>query len=227
MRVARRRSWRGTTAGRERIARPRQKPRSRVLRPARGRKRSRRRARVWLASTPRSPRSNTIAPKRLIRAPSAGIVTSRLVEPGELVAAGAPLAVVIDLDRRLGQRLCRRAARARAANRAGRCGHRDRCRRPARRTDRVHRAARRVHAAQRPDGERAREARLSREGRRRQPRGRPQAGHAGRGRTPGGRRSDGMSAAVRRRPASRKRFDTTLALDGLSPHRRTRRACSA
>jgi HlyD family secretion protein len=32
-------------------------------------------------------------------APSAGIVSSRLAEPGELVAAGAPLAVIIDLDR--------------------------------------------------------------------------------------------------------------------------------
>jgi HlyD family secretion protein len=29
----------------------------------------------------------------------AGVVSSRLVEPGELVAAGAPLLVVIDLDR--------------------------------------------------------------------------------------------------------------------------------
>ena len=34
-----------------------------------------------------------------ITAPSAGIVTSRLVEPGELVAAGAPLIVIMDLDR--------------------------------------------------------------------------------------------------------------------------------
>lgn len=31
-------------------------------------------------------------------APADGVVTSRLVEPGELVAAGAPLAVIIDLD---------------------------------------------------------------------------------------------------------------------------------
>lgn len=31
-------------------------------------------------------------------APVSGVVTARLVEPGELVAAGAPLAVVIDLD---------------------------------------------------------------------------------------------------------------------------------
>ncbi|MEO7192979.1 MAG: efflux RND transporter periplasmic adaptor subunit [Vicinamibacterales bacterium] len=34
-----------------------------------------------------------------VTSPVAGIVTSRLVEPGELVAPGAPLAVVIDLDR--------------------------------------------------------------------------------------------------------------------------------
>jgi HlyD family secretion protein len=34
-----------------------------------------------------------------VRAPSAGIVTSRLVEPGELVSVGAPLAILIDLDR--------------------------------------------------------------------------------------------------------------------------------
>jgi HlyD family secretion protein len=31
--------------------------------------------------------------------PVAGVITARLVEPGELVAAGAPVAVVVDLDR--------------------------------------------------------------------------------------------------------------------------------
>jgi HlyD family secretion protein len=35
----------------------------------------------------------------VIAAPSAGVVTSRLVEPGELVAAGAPVIVIMDLDR--------------------------------------------------------------------------------------------------------------------------------
>jgi HlyD family secretion protein len=34
-----------------------------------------------------------------IAAPSAGVVTSRLVEPGELVTAGAPLVILMDLDR--------------------------------------------------------------------------------------------------------------------------------
>lgn len=34
-----------------------------------------------------------------VRAPSAGIVTSRLVEPGELVAVGTPIAIIVDLDR--------------------------------------------------------------------------------------------------------------------------------
>ncbi len=34
-----------------------------------------------------------------VRAPSAGVVTSRLVEPGELVSVGTPLAIIIDLDR--------------------------------------------------------------------------------------------------------------------------------
>jgi len=34
----------------------------------------------------------------IVIAPRAGIVTSRLVEPGELVAAGVPLAVIVDLD---------------------------------------------------------------------------------------------------------------------------------
>jgi HlyD family secretion protein len=34
-----------------------------------------------------------------VRAPSAGIVTSRLVEPGELVNVGTPLVIVVDLDR--------------------------------------------------------------------------------------------------------------------------------
>jgi HlyD family secretion protein len=35
----------------------------------------------------------------VIAAPSAGIVSSRLIEPGELVAVGAPLMVLVDLDR--------------------------------------------------------------------------------------------------------------------------------
>jgi HlyD family secretion protein len=35
----------------------------------------------------------------VIKAPSAGIVGSRLVEPGELVAVGTPIAIIIDLDR--------------------------------------------------------------------------------------------------------------------------------
>jgi HlyD family secretion protein len=34
-----------------------------------------------------------------LAAPSDGVVTSRLVEPGELVAAGQPVAVIMDLDR--------------------------------------------------------------------------------------------------------------------------------
>jgi HlyD family secretion protein len=34
-----------------------------------------------------------------IAAPTAGIISARLVEPGELVARGAPLVVIIDLDR--------------------------------------------------------------------------------------------------------------------------------
>jgi HlyD family secretion protein len=34
-----------------------------------------------------------------ITSPLAGVVTARLVEPGELVAAGTPVAVVVDLDR--------------------------------------------------------------------------------------------------------------------------------
>jgi len=35
----------------------------------------------------------------VVTAPSEGIVTSRLVEPGELVAPGAPLVILVDLDR--------------------------------------------------------------------------------------------------------------------------------
>jgi HlyD family secretion protein len=35
----------------------------------------------------------------VVTAPSAGIVTARLVEPGELVAPGVPLLVIVDLDR--------------------------------------------------------------------------------------------------------------------------------
>ena len=33
-----------------------------------------------------------------IAAPSGGVVSSRLVEPGELIAVGAPLIVIVDLD---------------------------------------------------------------------------------------------------------------------------------
>jgi HlyD family secretion protein len=35
----------------------------------------------------------------VVRAPSSGVVGSRLVEPGELVAVGTPLAIIVDLDR--------------------------------------------------------------------------------------------------------------------------------
>jgi len=35
----------------------------------------------------------------VVRAPSAGVIGSRLVEPGELVAVGTPLAIIVDLDR--------------------------------------------------------------------------------------------------------------------------------
>ena len=35
----------------------------------------------------------------VVKAPSSGIVGSRLVEPGELVAVGTPLAIIVDLDR--------------------------------------------------------------------------------------------------------------------------------
>lgn len=34
-----------------------------------------------------------------VTAPTAGIVTARLIEPGELLAAGVPVAVIVDLDR--------------------------------------------------------------------------------------------------------------------------------
>jgi HlyD family secretion protein len=37
--------------------------------------------------------------KTTVRAPSAGVVSSRLVEPGELIAQGVPLIVLTDLDR--------------------------------------------------------------------------------------------------------------------------------
>jgi HlyD family secretion protein len=46
-----------------------------------------------IASLEQGKRDATIA------APSAGVVSSRLIEPGELVAPGAPVIVVIDLDR--------------------------------------------------------------------------------------------------------------------------------
>ena len=68
---------------------------------------------------------------------------------------------------RVGERLRRRAARADAADRSA-GDRRHRRRRSAGRAHRVHLPARGVHAAQRADGGRARQARVSREGHRRQ-----------------------------------------------------------
>ena len=82
----------------------------------------------------------------------------------------------------MGQRLCRGGARAVAPTRRGGDGG-DRCRAPHCRQDYVHLAASRVHAAQRADGRRAREARVSRQGHGGQSRGHPEARHARRSRT--------------------------------------------
>ena len=77
-------------------------------------------------------------------------MTSRLVEPGELVAVGTPLVVIIDLDHAWANVYVEEPLVPRLANRSGGDGHHRR-RRSAGRTHRVHLAARGVHAAQRPD----------------------------------------------------------------------------
>ena len=109
---------------------------------------------------------------------------------------------------------------------------RHRRRRSAARAHRVHLAARRVHAAQRADGGRAREARVSREGHRRQPQGHAEAGHAGRGRarTPDGkagghdrpRAASSSSTASASRSARRRRVDGADA-STVAPRRDVRR----
>lgn len=46
-----------------------------------------------IAALEQNRRESTVA------SPSAGVISARLVEPGELVAAGAPLVILVDLDR--------------------------------------------------------------------------------------------------------------------------------
>ena len=128
-----------------------------------------------------------------IVAPAAGIVTSRLTEPGELVAAGAPVAVLVDLDRAwasiyVEEPLVPTLKLEQAVTIVTDAGDRL----PG--THRRHLTARRVHAAQRPDRGRTRQARVSRQGRRRQSAGHSQARHAGRSGTgAAGRQVSGTS----------------------------------
>jgi HlyD family secretion protein len=56
------------------------------------------RARVAAADAQIATLDNSLK-ETTVLAPSSGVVSSRLVEPGELVAVGAPLVVIIDLDR--------------------------------------------------------------------------------------------------------------------------------
>ena len=134
-----------------------------------------------------------------ITAPSAGIVTSRLVEPGELVAVGAPAGRAHGPRPRVGERVRRRDRGAHAEDRAA--GHDcDGCRRQDARSGRRHRATRGVHAQERSDGDRTRQARLPREGHRGEQQRDSEAGHAGRRRA-----RDGGGVMNRRGHRDRRR----------------------
>ena len=143
-----------------------------------------------------------------IAAPRAGIVTGRLVEPGEILAPGAVLVVITDLERRLADGLRRRARPGPTAPRPGGAG-RHRRRPVAHRQGDLRRQPGRVHAQERPDRGGAREAGLPDQGRAPQRRRAVQARHAGH-RAPwrgGGARCrrDRLREPRSERPASRRR----------------------
>ena len=135
-------------------------------------------------------------------APIDGIVSERLLDPGEMAAPRAPIVVLTDLDHawaevfvdepqmpRLSSGSRRRSSPTRAAASAG--------------NGQLHLVESRVHAAQRADGRRSLEARLPREDRRRQSRRRAQAGHAGRS---GDSPHECMTRPDRARSASAKKL---------------------
>ena len=179
----------GDAAGRG--AGARRRPRESRVRAARGGRRAaaRRRAargnrrRPRAASPPwtrRSPRSRRRSPTPPSTRPSAGIVTEKLVEAGEMIAPRTPVVVITDLDRRVGRRVRGRAGGAAAAHRpGGHAVHRRRRRRHPRHGH-LHLAEGRVHAAQRADRRGALEARVPRQVAVDNTQRRAEAGHAGR-----------------------------------------------
>ena len=110
--------------------------------------------------------------------PIAGIVTQKLVDAGEIVARGTPLVVITDLDHAwanlfVPEPMVPRVTIGQAATVLTDAGG-DR----ARGKSHLHVAARRVHAAQRPDRGRAIETRLPDQGHRGQQRRRAEVGDA-------------------------------------------------
>ena len=163
----------GSRAGRGR-------QRSRGSGPAPGRRRSTRRARASPRSTRRSPRCRRASADAVVKAPVGGIVTSKLVDAGEMAAPRVADRRHHRSRSRLGERVRRRAGWCRSSRSASPptlitdAGQR------LDGIDHVHLAEGGVHAAQRADGGRAVEARVPHQGHRRQPQRRAEAGHAGR-----------------------------------------------
>jgi multidrug resistance efflux pump len=141
----------------------------------------------------------------IIRAPFAGVVTVRHRQPGEAVAAGAPVLTLMDPDDRWVRIYVREdevgsvALGQRAQVRAGMDRRRDVCRQ-----GHVHRIAGGVHATQCADRGAAREAGVCRPCRHHgRPAARAEAGHAGGRGVEGGAVTDRRCAARARAPCAR------------------------
>ena len=91
--------WQPPASRRRRTECVRQTKRSPASGPVRAAKRSPRRKPASTRSMPRWRRLRKSQADARVLSPVAGIVTSRLVDPGEIVAPRAPLVVVTDLDR--------------------------------------------------------------------------------------------------------------------------------
>ena len=172
---------RGGGAGAARRASGRAPPRSAVARlraGARPEEIAAARARVAAADAQIAALEKSVA-DAVVKAPVAGIVTAKLVDAGEMVAAARAVVVVTDLDHAwanvyVDEPVVPRLRSARRSTLVTDAGQR------LRRHDHLHLAEGRVHAAQRADRRRALEAGLPHQGDGRQPRRRAEAGHAGR-----------------------------------------------
>ncbi len=136
------------------------------------------RARVAAVDAQIASLQKTIA-DAVVKSPVGGIVTSKLIDAGEMVAPRTALVVITDLDHAWANVYVDEPLVPQLQTRAAaRAHHR---RRPApERHDHVHLAESGVHAAQRADRRRALEAGVPHQGDGRQPRRRAEAGHAGR-----------------------------------------------